>query len=168
VCTATVTERKRVLELAQAAVLAQTPVWIIGKPYSEAEHYVQQFLQTAQANREWVRYEGPISDRAELARIYHEARGFVLLSTQETLSLSAGEAVASGCPLLLSDLPWARSAFGDHAQYCPITSPQRTSEYLRKFYDAAPTLPPPPLPKTWPEVAEQLKSIYLSTFKTSR
>src|ERR1035437_7423736 len=35
VCTATITERKRVLELAEAAVRAQTPLWVIGKPYSE-------------------------------------------------------------------------------------------------------------------------------------
>src|SRR5262249_35018280 len=34
VCTATITERKRILELAQAAVAARTPVWIIGKPYA--------------------------------------------------------------------------------------------------------------------------------------
>jgi hypothetical protein len=34
VCTATITERKRVLELAEAAVLARTPLWILGKPYS--------------------------------------------------------------------------------------------------------------------------------------
>ena len=31
VCTATITERKRVLELAKAAVAAQTPLWIIGQ-----------------------------------------------------------------------------------------------------------------------------------------
>src|SRR5215211_6444633 len=39
VCTATITERKRVLELAQAAAKARVPVWIIGKPYSAHDRY---------------------------------------------------------------------------------------------------------------------------------
>src|SRR5690242_3108808 len=37
ICTATITERKRVLETAVAAVEAQTPLWIVGKPYSETD-----------------------------------------------------------------------------------------------------------------------------------
>ena len=41
---------------------------------------------------------------------YREARGFVLLSAMESLSLSALEAAACECPLFLSDLPWARSS----------------------------------------------------------
>src|ERR1019366_1317890 len=105
VCTATITERKRVLELAEAA----------------------------------VRYEGPIQDREKLAQVYREARGFVLLSAMESLSLSALEAAACECPLLLSDLPWARSTFGGHASYCPVSSSTaETAAYLRQFYDAAP------------------------------
>ncbi len=50
VCTATITERKRVLELAEAAVRAQTPLWIIGKPYSESDAYAQRFLALARAH----------------------------------------------------------------------------------------------------------------------
>ncbi len=34
ICSATITVRKRVLELAEAAVLGQTPIWFVGKPYS--------------------------------------------------------------------------------------------------------------------------------------
>src|SRR5712691_1763994 len=32
VCTATITERKRILETARAAIDAQTPLWVIGQP----------------------------------------------------------------------------------------------------------------------------------------
>ncbi len=67
-------------------------------------------------SRKSLRYEGAIQDRARLARIYREARGFVLLSAMETRSLSAEEAAACECPLLLSDLPWAHSAFWRHRQ----------------------------------------------------
>src|SRR6185503_2412225 len=100
VCTAIITERKRVLELAQAALHAQTPIWIIGKPYSETDPYFQEFLALAKTHPEVIRYEGAISDRQRLAQIYREARGFVLLSKWESLSLSALEAAACGCPVL--------------------------------------------------------------------
>lgn len=167
VCTATITERKRVLELAGAAVHAQTPVWIIGKSYADTDPYAQQFFALARNNPSFVRYEGAVSNRTQLAKIYREARGFVLLSTMETRSLSAEEAAACGCPLLLSDLPWARATFDEHAVYCPITSPTRTAVFLKSFYLSAPGLKPPPRPATWQEVAGQLKSIYESVLKTT-
>jgi glycosyltransferase involved in cell wall biosynthesis len=168
VCTATITERKRVLELAQAAVSARTPVWIIGKAYSESDPYAQRFFALSRQHPEIIRHEGAISDRTQLARIYREARGFVLPSSMESLSLSALEAAACECPLLLSDLPWARSTFGENASYCPITSPERMAGCLRTFYDQAPSLKPPPKPLTWPAVAGQLKALYEQVLSTSR
>ena len=158
VCTGTITERKRVLELAEAAIAAQAPVWIIGRPYSEGDPYYCRFRALAEAQPRWVRYEGGIDDRRQLAAAYRSARGFALLSTMETRSLSSEEAAASGCPLLLSDLPWARSVFGDAAHYCPVDGD--TAACLRQFHSAAPTLPPPPLPLTWPQVGQRLRAIY--------
>lgn len=161
VCTATITERKRVLELAEAAVCAQTPLWVIGKPYSESDAYARRFCSLAQAHPRTLRYEGPIQDREKLARMYRKARGFVLLSAMESLSLSALEAAACECPLLLSRLPWATTFFRESACYCPITSPAaRTAAFLRQFYDAAPGLKPPAKPLTWLEVGRQLKRLY--------
>jgi glycosyltransferase involved in cell wall biosynthesis len=108
-----------------------------------------------------LRHEGPIQAREKLVRMYREARGFVLLSAMESLSLSALEAAACGCPLLLSRLPWATTFFRESACYCPVTSPAtRTATFLRQFYDAAPGLKPPPQPRTWLEVGQQLKRLY--------
>ncbi len=168
VCAATITERKRVLELAEAAIRAQTPVWIIGKAYAEDDPYARRFFALAKQHPDIIRYEGTIQDRACLAKVYRAARGFVLLSSMESLSLAALEAAACECPLLLSDLPWARSTFGGHASYCPVASPESTANFLRKFYDAAPALKPPPKPLTWIEVARQLKTIYERVLSTSR
>ena len=163
VCTSTITERKRILELAEAAVLAKVPIWVIGKPYSEGDPYAERFLGLTRDHASIIRYEGPIGDRAKLAEVYRRARGFVLLSAMESLSLSALEAAACGCPLLLSDLPWAGTVFGPNAAYCPVTSSvARTAGFLRKFYDEAPGLKPPPKPQTWLEVGKQLKNIYES------
>jgi len=161
VCTATITERKRVLELAQAAIAAQTPTWIIGRAYADSDRYAREFFTLAKSNPKLIRYEGGISDRARLAAIYRAARGFVLLSSMESLSLSALEAAACECPLLLGDLPWARSAFAGAAEFCPVPAATAvTAAALRKFYDTAPQLPCPPKPATWPEVARQLKPVF--------
>jgi glycosyltransferase involved in cell wall biosynthesis len=160
VCTATITGRKRVLELAQTAVAAQTPVWIIGQAYADNDVYAQKFFAFAKQNPKFIRYEGGVSDRAGLAKIYRAARGFVLLSAMETRSLSAEEAAACECPLLLADLPWAHSVFGAQASYCPFAGIAETAAVLQKFYAAAPALPPPPRPATWRDVAEQLKLVY--------
>jgi glycosyltransferase involved in cell wall biosynthesis len=161
VCTATITERKRVLELGEAAVRARTPLWIIGQPYFDSDPYAQRFAELAKAHSDTLRYEGPIQDRAKLAQVYRAARGFVLLSAMESMSLSALEAAACECPLLLSRLPWATTVFGKGACYCPVgLSAARTAGFLRQFYDAAPNLKPPPRPLTWLEVGQQLKRLY--------
>lgn len=162
VCTATITERKRVLELAEAAAEAKVPIRILGKPYGEDDPYYRRFLALASESPEFVRYGGGVSNRRALADIYQQARGFVLLSTMESLSLSALEAAASGCPLLLSDLPWARCTFGAKASYCPIASAEKTAGFLRAFYEKAPSLPLPARPSDWRKVADQLIGIYSS------
>ena len=169
VCTATITERKRIVELAEAAVQAQTPLWIVGKAYADSDPYAARFFQLAKEHPAILRFEGPIVDRSRMAGVYREARGFVLLSAMESLSLSALEAAAAECPLLLSDLPWARTVFKESVSYCPITSDTaQAAAVLRRFYDAAPSLKPPAKPLTWVEVAGQLKSVYESLLKTSR
>ena len=162
VCTATITPRKRVLELAQAAVAAQTPLWIIGRAYAESDPYARQFYALAQAHPQLLCTDSPpMADRSGLAKIYRAARGFVLLSAMETRSLAAEEAAACECPLLLSDLPWARTTFDKLASYCPLTiSVDATAQALRAFYEAAPTLPLPPKPPTWHEIGRQLKTLY--------
>jgi glycosyltransferase involved in cell wall biosynthesis len=160
VCTATIRDIKRVTELASAAVEARTPVWIIGKPYAETDAYAQRFLTFVRENSKFVRFEGPIENREKLAQVYRQARGFVLLSAYESLSLSALEAAACECPLLLSDLPWARSVFKEGAKYCPVAGRSETAAVLRKFYEAAPYIKHAEKPMTWLQVAQQLRGLY--------
>jgi hypothetical protein len=87
----------------------------------------------------------------------------------ESLSLSALEAAACECPLLLSDLPWARCTFAASARYCSVSqSVTDTARNLREFYDAAPTLPPPPKPASWVQIGRELKTVYEAVLSTSR
>ena len=162
VCTATITERKRVVELAEAAILAQVPVWVIGEPYSKGDPYYKKFVSVVESSKGLVKYEGGISDRAAMATIYKSASGFVLFSSMESLSLSALEAAAGNCPLLLADLPWARSTFGDGATYCLLGSREQESKGLKDFYKRIDKAPRAPLPCRWSEVGAQLRQIYES------
>jgi glycosyltransferase involved in cell wall biosynthesis len=167
-CTVTIAERKRVLELAEAAVIAQTPLWVIGKPYAESDPYFQSFAALAEKNPKLIRYEKSVGGLARMAEILRAARGFALLSTMETRSMASESAAACECPLLLSDLPWAHSVYGDTATYCPIADTANTARHLRAFYDRAPSLPKPTPPKTWTAVGRQLADIYAGLLKTSR
>jgi glycosyltransferase involved in cell wall biosynthesis len=163
ICTATITERKRVLETAQAAILGRVPISIVGKPYSETSGYVQQFKALAEQHGEFVQYTGGLADRAQLARAYRAARGFVLLSSMESLSLSALEAAACECPLLLSDLPWARTSFGAGAQYCPVSATvKQTAGVLERFHNQIDAAPRPPRPGRWSDIGVQLRKLYES------
>jgi glycosyltransferase involved in cell wall biosynthesis len=170
VCTATITERKRVVELAAAAIIAKVPVWIIGEPYSKDDPYYLKFMEVVHGSNGLLRYEGGIRDRGEMAKFYQEAPGFVLLSSMESLSLSALEAAAGNCPLLLADLPWARSTFAEGATYCRLGSREQESSILKDFYKRIDKAPRAPLPCRWSEVGAQLRQIYGSLLadKTSR
>lgn len=170
VCTATITERKRVVELAEAAMMAQVPVWIIGEPYNKEDPYYRKFLSVVRTAGEIVRHEGGISDRSTMAAIYQNASGFVLLSSMESLSLSALEAAAGGCRLFLADLPWARSSFGSMATYSRLGPKEVQARNLKAFYQNREKAPKPPRPCRWGDVGRQLCRIYegLLADKTSR
>jgi glycosyltransferase involved in cell wall biosynthesis len=168
VCTATITPRKRAVELAEAAIEAGIPVRFIGRPYTEDDAYYQRFLTLSRKHLNVVQYAGAIEDRNELAAIYKGAKGFVLLSSMETLSLSSLEAAAAGCPLLLSDLPWAHAAFGALARYCsPTASTEETARILKDFAENINRQPTPPVPLTWAEVAKQFLKIYQESLRRS-
>jgi glycosyltransferase involved in cell wall biosynthesis len=145
-------------------------VWVIGEPYSKGNPYYKKFVSMVESSKGLVKYEGGISDRAKMATIYKSASGFVLFSSMESLSLSALEAAAGNCPLLLADLPWARSTFAEGATYCRLGSREQESRALKDFYKRIDKAPRAPLPCRWSEVGAQLKQIYGSLLadKTSR
>jgi glycosyltransferase involved in cell wall biosynthesis len=148
-------------------VTAGTPLRIVGNPYSDRDSYAVRFKSFVREHPEVLSYQSAISNRHELARLYQQTRGFVLLSTMESLSLSALEAAASGCPLLLADLPWAKSAFGDTASYCPAdASDERIATHLKEFYQKASCAKAPPKPLAWDEIAKDLVLLYEALLKT--
>jgi glycosyltransferase involved in cell wall biosynthesis len=146
--------------MAQAAILARIKLRFLGEPYSAEDSYFKQFMATVKESAGWVEYGGGITDRKRLAEEYRASKGFILLSAMESQSLSALEAAACGCPLLLSDLPWAKVSFGTQASYAPVASPATTAPFLKKFYETINEAARVQKVVSWNEVAEQLERIY--------
>ena len=162
ITTAVIAAHKRIAELAAAARLAGIKLKVLGRPYSESDPYFAIFLREVQMSGGAVEWCGEVTNRAELADYYHRARGFILPSTRESLSLSAVEAAASGCRLFLTDLPWARSAFGDSAEYLPDSSnPVILAEGIKQLIKGKQPAVRPEV-WSWDQVAEHLQEVYLS------
>lgn len=165
VTVATITERKRVVETAKAAIIAGVPLVVIGKPYSTDDTYFSKFMEVVKNSGGLISYRDDLSAPEDLAPVLKSARGFVLLSTMETQSTAALAAVAAGCPLLLTDLPWARATFGENASYLKSSFVDEAGHRMIAatigwFHDTAESLPAPPRPASWAEVARQLVEIY--------
>lgn len=156
VCTATITNRKNILHLCELALRSKTKVWIIGKPYSPNNPYFKAFISLQKQHSELIRYEGAIDSESELAEVYQNSRGFVMLSTMESLSLSTLEASAAKCPLLLTDLPWAKTTFGDKASYINLKESSKVqAKKLRTFYEISKDSSSNYSPLSWRDVAKE-------------
>lgn len=160
ITTMTITERKRSVELVEAVRLAQIKIRIFGAPYHPDDPYHQKFLSAVKRAGPLVDYVGGVTDREKIANEYRRASGFVLLSSMESQSLSALEAAASGCPLLLSDLSWAKASFGAEASYAPVASAARTAPYLKEFFRRISSAPRVHKVLGWNEVAGRLAGVY--------
>lgn len=166
ICTATITERKRVLEVAKAAVAANIPLQVVGKPYSETASYYLRFLDVVNDSGGLIQYVPHITSREKLAELLANARGFVLMSTMETVSQSALEAAACGCPLLLPDLEWSRGAFNGFASFAPISKDTSIlTQHMKKFYDEATSVVQDFPAGSWLEKRKHLKSVLCSLEK---
>jgi glycosyltransferase involved in cell wall biosynthesis len=165
ICTAAITERKRVVELTEAATLAGAKLKVFGRPYSEDVPYFLAFKEAVARSGGLVEWGGEVTDRQALADLYRRARAFVLPSTMESLSLSALEAAACQCPLVLTDLPWARATFRNTATYLPRSySPETWADSIKtaacQRISQGSASAPSITPISWSAVAGQLRLLY--------
>jgi glycosyltransferase involved in cell wall biosynthesis len=99
-------------------------------------------LETAHAGLDVVR-TGFVTD-ARLRRLVTGAAAVALPSRYEGFGLPVLEALASGAPVLASDLPVLREVGGEHAKYLPVGDPDAWAEALaaaparREGHDPAP------------------------------
>jgi glycosyltransferase involved in cell wall biosynthesis len=73
---------------------------------------------------------GYVSDE-QLRALYQNASCFVFPSLYEGFGLPPLEAMASGCPVVASDIPPLRETCGDAALYCDPTNPEDIARQIR-------------------------------------
>jgi len=162
---ATIHPRKNPLLLAQAARLAGVPVVFLGKPYTEDDPYFREFKQCVDGKV--VRHIGHVVGEEKNSWL-RGARGFVLLSQQESGCIAVYEAAAAGLPLLLSDLPWANKVYNQvpAAKFVALGRPETIAPALKAFHEQARRQPIPTFPLlTWRQVAEKYLEVYQKVLK---
>ena len=122
-CVSSIDPRKNFARLIEACQgLTNAKLYIVGK-------YNRVFSQDTELDTtsEHIRFLGRVSDD-NLVRLYNQASCFVFPSLYEGFGLPPLEAMACGCPVLVSDIPVEREVCGEAAQYF---DPLKTDEILR-------------------------------------
>jgi glycosyltransferase involved in cell wall biosynthesis len=86
--------------------------------------------------REFVHLRGWLSD-LELDRLYRESTALVFPTRFEGFGLPTLEAMARGCPTILSDLPVLHEVAGDAALYVDPFDPRSIADAIRTVIDSA-------------------------------
>jgi glycosyltransferase involved in cell wall biosynthesis len=157
---ATIRDLKRNVEVALAAGRAEVPIKFLGAPYSKTDPYYIKFLEAIKAAAPFAKYQGAAPTIKDLINEYQKARGVLLLSKMEGLSLAVLEAGAMGIPVLLSKRPWATREYGSEVTYANIDNIEREAQDIRSFWDKANQLPNIKNVLSWADIAVRLKDVY--------
>ena len=122
-CVSSIDPRKNFARLTEACQgLTDAKLYIVG-------NYNRVFSNQKElaTDSDHIHFLGRVSDE-ELVRLYNQAECFVFPSLYEGFGLPPLEAMACGCPVLVSDIPVEREVCGDAALYF---NPLEPSEILR-------------------------------------
>ncbi len=72
---------------------------------------------------------------AQIAALYAHAAAHVFPSLYEGFGIPPLEAMASGCPVIASDIPVLREVCGDAASYFPPRDPAALAALMRRYWD---------------------------------
>ena len=131
-CVSSIDPRKNFARLIEACQgLTGANLYIVGK-YNRV--FSQQMdLDTSSDN---IRFLGRVSDE-ELVRLYNQAVCFVFPSLYEGFGLPPLEAMACGCPVLVSDIPVEHEVCGDAAQYFNPFEPNDILHTITQYLNEA-------------------------------
>lgn len=91
----------------------------------EGAYYLQEIPERLPANAT------VIENQVDVGLVYQQTRVLLVPSAYESYGRVAVEAMASGIPVIASDLPGLHEACGDAAIYCPPDDPQAWSAALK-------------------------------------
>lgn len=131
-CVSSIDPRKNFTRLIEACQgLTGTKLYIVGK-------YNRVFSQQMQLDTtsDYIKFLGRVSDE-ELARLYNQAVCFVFPSLYEGFGMPPLEAMACGCPVLVSDIPVEREVCGDAAHYFNPLDPNDILHTITQYLNNA-------------------------------
>ena len=131
-CVSSIDPRKNFARLIEACQgLTGAKLYIVGK-------YNRVFSQQMQLDTtsDHIQFLGRVSDE-ELVRLYNQAACFVFPSLYEGFGLPPLEAMACGCPVLVSDIPVEREVCGDAAQYFNPLEPTNILHTITQYLNDA-------------------------------
>ena len=151
--------RKNAALVAKICSNNKIPIVFIGYPFDKGSNYFKNFISFT--DQTIVRYLGFLPEEEKI-KILKKASGFVLLSFGESGCISVYEAAATGLPLLLSDLPWAKGyEKPNNLQYCSPANYLAAEKAIVDFYQNAVRINHPSfVVHTWRDIAEMYKNIY--------
>lgn len=154
-----IVERKNAVFTAKICKENKIPVLFIGHPFDKTSRYYQEFLE--QVDGHYVKYSGFVTEE-EKVNYLKKASGFVLLSFGESGCISVYEAGATGLPLLLSDLPWAKGYENpEEIYFCSPVDKDKAQKSLTGFYNRAERKEHPSFAvHTWKVIAERYAAVY--------
>ncbi len=157
--------RKNAAFLAKVCKNNKIPIKFIGHAMDKNSDYFKEFI--SYTDNTLVQYLGFISEEEKI-NVLKSASGFVLLSLGESGCISVYEAGASGLPLLLSDLPWAKEYENpNNISFCSPTNYQKAERIVVNFYKNSKRQNHPTFTvHKWEEIAELYKKIYIKVLST--
>lgn len=155
--------RKNSLLTADLCKKYNIPIVFIGPSSKTHSKYFEEFMKKVDGKK--IKYLGYISEEEKID-ILKRASGFVLLSFGESGCISIYEAGASGLPLLLSDLPWAKGYEAPNDMcFCNLNNEKEQAEKFVNFYKGAKRKEHPSFKiYTWREIALKYAAVYSSLF----
>ena len=134
-CVSSIDPRKNFARLIEACQgLTGAKLYIVGK-------YNRVFSQqmALETTSDHIQFLGRVSDE-ELVRLYNQAACFVFPSLYEGFGLPPLEAMACGCPVLVSDIPVEREVCGDAALYFNPLDPHHILQTITQYLNDADVL----------------------------
>ena len=131
-CVSSIDPRKNFARLIEACQgLTGAKLYIVGK-------YNRVFSQqmALDTTPDHIQFLGRVSDE-KLVRLYNQAACFVFPSLYEGFGLPPLEAMACGCPVLVSDIPVEREVCGDAAHYFNPLDPNNILHTITQYLNNA-------------------------------
>lgn len=153
--------RKNVNFTAEICKNNNIPIKFIGHPFDKESTYYKEFVNIANTTKvEYLNY----LDEEEKIKVLKGASGFVLLSFGESGCIAVYEAGATGLPLLLSDLPWAKGYDDPKSiEFCSPTNYKEAEKKLIEFYKSTEKQNNPTFKvRNWEDIAKMYRQVYKS------